>query len=222
MFEVKNLTKRFGQQTICKDFDMTMEPGQISLLVGPSGSGKTTILRMINGLESADQGDIGLGIYHLRYQNAETPPKDQAAYQREVGLVFQDYQLFPHLTVMDNLTLAPHMNRLADKPDLEAQAMSWLEKFALSDKAQVLPEKLSGGQKQRVAIIRAMMLKPKLLCFDEPTAALDAENSMAFADIIKELANSGTMVLIVTHDGVLVQALEGEAQIIDASQFVGA
>ena len=161
---VKNLSKSFGTQLICRNFNLMMQPGDLTLLVGESGSGKTTILRMLNALETADQGTIELAGYDLISENGEPSKTEQKNYQRAIGLVFQDYQLFPQMTVLENLLFAPKVNKLAPQKELTAAAISWLERFGLADKCDVYPSTLSGGQKQRVAIIRAMMKIGRASC----------------------------------------------------------
>lgn len=220
MLTIKGLKKKFGQQVIAENFDLTMKEGEITLLVGQSGSGKTTILRIINGLETADSGDIEFNGASLIQDGQLLSAKDRAKYQQQVGMVFQDYQLFPNMTVMENVTFAPSVNKIGTRQELEKQALEWLQRFNLGDKAQAYPSTLSGGQKQRVAIIRAMMMKPRLLCFDEPTAALDLGNSQEFAAIVKDISKDGTMVLVVTHDLGLVGDLSDQANIIESKAFV--
>ncbi|MBF6625175.1 amino acid ABC transporter ATP-binding protein [Aerococcaceae bacterium zg-BR9] len=216
---VKNLEKRFGTQTICKNFNLEMAPGEMTLLVGASGSGKTTVLRLLNHLEFVDKGTILVnGNYLVRDGEYATPQKIKA-YQRSIGYVFQDYQLFPQLTVLENILLAPMSNQVAPEKELEQIAERWLERLGLADKARVYPSILSGGQKQRVAIIRAMMLQPALLCFDEPTSALDEHNTREFVRIIKELQAMQMMILIVTHDKFLVEQLAASAKIVTAEAF---
>lgn len=217
---VKNLSKSFGTQLICQNFNLMMQPGDLTLLVGESGSGKTTILRMLNALETADQGTIELAGYDLISENGEPSKAEQKNYQRAIGLVFQDYQLFPQMTVLENLLFAPKVNKLAPQKELTVAAISWLERFGLADKCDVYPSTLSGGQKQRVAIIRAMMMRPQLLCFDEPTSALDLANTLEFSKLIEELRREGVMVLIVTHDMTLVELVKENAQIITNKEFI--
>src|SRR5699024_5979018 len=217
---VKNLSKSFGTQLICRNFNLMMQPGDLTLLVGESGSGKTTILRMLNALETADQGTIELAGYDLISENGESSKTEQKNYQRAIGLVFQDYQLFPQMTVLENLLFAPKVNKLAPQKELTAAAISWLERFGLANKCDVYPSTLSGGQKQRVAIIRAMMMRPQLLCFDEPTSALDPANTLEFSKLIEELRREGVMVLIVTHDMTLVELVQENAQIITNKEFI--
>lgn len=217
---IENLSKRFGQEIICQNFNLKMEPGQVSLLVGQSGSGKTTILRMVNHLEEADQGSIQIGDTYLVKDGNYQKKKLRAQYQKKVGLVFQDYQLFPNLNVMDNLLLAPLDNGLGSLEDLTLKAQKWLNRFGLGEKVNTFPSSLSGGQKQRVALIRSLMMEPDLLCFDEPTAALDLANTQDFAKMIIQLQDEGKMILIVTHDSDLLTALGTEVQVVEAKDFI--
>lgn len=218
--KVRNLNKSFGNQPICRNFNLSMEPGGLTLLVGESGSGKTTILRMLNALETADQGTIELAGYDLISEQGAPSKKERILYQRAIGLVFQDYQLFPQMTVLENLMFAPKVNKIAPVEDLEMEALNWLTRFGLEDKKEAYPSTLSGGQKQRVAIIRAMMMRPQLLCFDEPTSALDPANTLEFSKLIEELRQEGVMVLIVTHDMSLVELVKENAQIITNQEFI--
>lgn len=217
---VKNLSKKFGQDIICQNFDFKMNPGQVSLLLGESGSGKTTILRMINGLEKPDKGNIQIGDTFLIKEGKWVDKKQRNSYQKMMGLVFQDYQLFPNLTVMDNICLAPLDQKIGKQEEIKDKALVWLERFDLGEKAHAYPTSLSGGQKQRVAIIRALMMSPRVLCFDEPTAALDLANTQDFANIVKELSQGGIMVLMVTHDQDLVAALGEGIQVIESKNFI--
>lgn len=216
-FTIDYLSKSFGDQRICKDFNLELNTGELAMLVGASGSGKTTILRIINDLETADKGNIQVDGSMLIQDGLKVENSD---YQKKVGLVFQDYQLFPHMTVLDNIIFAPLMNKLDTKENLIQQAIEALTLFGMEDKIDAYPNILSGGQKQRVAIVRALMLNPSLLCFDEPTSALDALNTEAFADIIKKLRATGMMILIVTHDASLVDQLREDAKIIESWQFI--
>lgn len=216
-FTIDYLSKSFGDQRICKDFNLELNTGELAMLVGASGSGKTTILRIINDLETADKGNIQVDGSMLIQDGLKVENSD---YQKKVGLVFQDYQLFPHMTVLDNIIFAPLMNKLDTKENLIQQAIETLALFGMEDKIDAYPNILSGGQKQRVAIVRALMLNPSLLCFDEPTSALDALNTEAFADIIKKLRATGMMILIVTHDASLVEQLREDAKIIESWQFI--
>lgn len=217
--KVKALSKKFGPQIICQNFGFEMNDGEVTVLVGASGSGKTTILRMINQLEIADSGSIELDGQKLLL-TGEADKVLSRDFNRKVGFVFQDFQLFSHLTIMQNIMLAPQLNQLASDDELERQAINWLDRFNLSDKQNSFPSEISGGQKQRVAIIRSLMMNPKLICFDEPTSALDANNTASFIEILTELRVAGLMILIVSHDMTLVNEVRTYAQIISNESFV--
>ena len=197
---VENLTKNFEQQTVIQDYDLNISQNEIVVLVGRSGSGKTTFLRIINNLETTDQGTIKINGDTLCKNGRYVGKEQQRAYQNRIGMVFQNYELFPNLNVLDNLIEAPLAQKLASKKDLETKAMELLESMDIADKAKSMPNTLSGGQAQRVAIARAMMLNPDILCFDEPTSALDRESAAGIGKLIQAIARRGTGVLIVTHD----------------------
>jgi polar amino acid transport system ATP-binding protein len=200
ILSVENLTKNFDQQTVIQDYDLTISQNEIVVLVGRSGSGKTTFLRIINNLETTDQGTIKINGDTLCENGEYAGKEQQRAYQNRIGMVFQNYELFPNLNVLDNLMEAPLAQKAASKEELKAKAMELLASMEIADKAQAMPNTLSGGQAQRVAIARAMMLNPDILCFDEPTSALDRESAAGIGNLIQEIASRGTGVLIVTHD----------------------
>ncbi|MDO4902812.1 MAG: amino acid ABC transporter ATP-binding protein [Limosilactobacillus sp.] len=193
MLEVKNLKKSFGSRKILDDVNLTVKDGEILSIVGPSGAGKTTLLRCITGLESADSGKFLI-------DGQEFDPQGTEETDRVIGVVFQDYNLFPNLSVMENVTLAPTMVLKKDKAEAEKDAKELLDELGLGDKGDVYPYQLSGGQKQRVAIARALAMKPKILCYDEPTSALDPTMSKEVAKIILALKGDGITQLVVTHD----------------------
>lgn len=167
MLELKNISKKFKDRQILSDFNLTVEENKILAIVGPSGGGKTTLLRMLAGLEKIDSGEI---IY-----NGESLPIDELEKRNLLGFVFQDFQLFPHLTVLENLVLSPIKTMNMEKNDAEKKAIELLEKLGLEKQINNYPTSLSGGQKQRVALARAMMINPKIIGYDEPTSALDPE-----------------------------------------------
>ena len=187
MLEVKNLTKSFGSRVILDNVNLTVKDGEILSIVGPSGAGKTTLLRCITGLEKADSGQ-----FLIDGQPFES--------DRVIGVVFQDYNLFPNLSVMENITLAPVMVLKKAKLVAEKEAKKLLDELGLDDKGTLYPYQLSGGQKQRVAIARALAMKPKILCYDEPTSALDPAMRQEVARIILNLKKDGMTQLVVTHD----------------------
>lgn len=193
MLEVKNLKKSFGERVILDNVNLTVNDDEILCIVGPSGAGKTTLLRCITGLESPDSG-----MFLMNGQPFD--PQGTKETDRVIGVVFQDFNLFPNLSVMDNITLAPTMVLKESKDEAEKQAVELLSELGLSTKGDLYPWQLSGGQKQRVAIARALAMKPKILCYDEPTSALDPNLRQEVAKIILNLKQSGMTQLVVTHD----------------------
>lgn len=193
MLEVKNLKKSFGNRVILDNVNLTVKDGEILSIVGPSGAGKTTLLRCITGLETADSGQFLI-------DGQAFDPQGNEETDRVIGVVFQDYNLFPNLSVMENITLAPTMVLKKDKATAEKKAKELLDELGLDDKGSLYPYQLSGGQKQRVAIARALAMKPKILCYDEPTSALDPTMRKEVAKIILGLKKDGMTQLVVTHD----------------------
>ncbi|MBU3829346.1 MAG: amino acid ABC transporter ATP-binding protein [Candidatus Limosilactobacillus merdavium] len=193
MLEVKNLKKSFGDRVILDDVNLTVKDDEILCIVGPSGAGKTTLLRCITGLDSPDSGTFLM-------DGKPFDPQGTGASDRVIGVVFQDFNLFPNLSVMENITLAPTMVLKKSKEDAIKDAQELLEELGLSTKGDLYPWQLSGGQKQRVAIARALAMKPKILCYDEPTSALDPNLRQEVANIILSLKKSGVTQLVVTHD----------------------
>ncbi|PGZ91778.1 MULTISPECIES: amino acid ABC transporter ATP-binding protein [unclassified Bacillus (in: firmicutes)] len=194
MLKVNNLTKQFNKQTVLNEVSFEVNKGEIVTLLGQSGAGKTTILRCINGLENFDGGSIEIDGQMIKSK------KDLLKVRKNVGLVFQNYNLFPHKTVIENIIEAPTLVLGMNKEEAKKRAIDLLKQVGLSDKANSLPNELSGGQQQRVAIARACALEPKILCFDEPTSALDPELTNGIAEIMKKLAKEGMSILVITHD----------------------
>jgi|SRR5690625_847653 len=197
---VENLAKSFSNQTVIQDYDLTIGQNEIVALVGRSGTGKTTFLRLINNLEVADQGTIKINGDALVENGSYASNNKQRNYQNRIGMVFQNYELFPNLNVLENLIEAPLAQKIDTKENLKNKAIELLGLMGIEDKAEAMPSTLSGGQAQRVAIARAMMLSPDILCFDEPTSALDQETATGIGQLIQDIANRGTGILIVTHD----------------------
>ncbi|WP_244909916.1 amino acid ABC transporter ATP-binding protein [Aquitalea magnusonii] len=202
---IHSVSKRYGHQQVLDAVSLTVPPGSVTVIIGPSGSGKSTLLRSINHLERVDSGFIAIDGELIGYRQQgnslhELKEKDILQRRVEVGMVFQHFNLFPHLTVLQNLIEAPIALRGLSRAEAEAQARLLLKRVGLADKADAWPRQLSGGQQQRVAIARALALRPKVLLFDEPTSALDPELVQEVLDVIKELARSGTTLLIVTHE----------------------
>lgn len=192
MLELKNISKRFGEKQIISDLNLKVPEKQILAIVGPSGGGKTTLLRMLAGLETIDLGDI---IY-----NGEELPLDELEKRNLLGFVFQDFQLFPHLTVLENLTLSPIKTKNFTKEDAEKKAISLLTRLGLAEHVNAYPYSLSGGQKQRVALARAMMIDPEIIGYDEPTSALDPELRLEVEKLILQNRELGMTQIVVTHD----------------------
>lgn len=192
MLELKNISKQFGQKKIFDHFNLTIEDGKILSLVGPSGGGKTTLLRMLAGLEKIDSGEI---IY-----NGEVVPIDHLETLNLLGFVFQDFQLFPHLSVLDNLTLSPVKTMGMTKEAAKEKAVTLLQRLGLGEYADAYPYSLSGGQKQRVALARAMMIDPQIIGYDEPTSALDPELRQEVEKLILQNREAGMTQIVVTHD----------------------
>ncbi|WP_240643679.1 amino acid ABC transporter ATP-binding protein [Paracoccus siganidrum] len=203
--EIRGVTKSFGSLTVLDDVTLTMPAGSVTAIIGPSGSGKSTLLRTINHLERVDRGFIAIDGELIGYRRQgdtlhELKEAEILTRRTEVGMVFQNFNLFPHLTVLQNVTEAPITVRGLSRDTAERQARDLLARVGLADKAEAWPRQLSGGQQQRVAIARTLALKPKVLLFDEPTSALDPELVGEVLDVIKELARSGITLAIVTHE----------------------
>ena len=193
MLEVKNLKKSFGDRVILDNVNLTVKDDEILCIVGPSGAGKTTLLRCITGLDTPDSGEFLM-------DGKPFDPQGTGASDRVIGVVFQDFNLFPNLSVMENITLAPTMVLKHPKDEAVKKAQELLAELGLSTKGNLYPWQLSGGQKQRVAIARALAMKPKILCYDEPTSALDPNLRQDVANIILSLKKGGVTQLVVTHD----------------------
>lgn len=197
---VEKISKQFNNEDVIHDYNLTIDSNEIVVLVGRSGTGKTTFLRIINNLETTDKGTVRINGDALVEDGNYASTEAQRGYQNRIGMVFQNYELFPNLNVLDNLVEAPLAQKIDSRENLEARALDLLESMDIADKAQNMPSTLSGGQAQRVAIARAMMLDPDILCFDEPTSALDSDTAAEIGKLIQEIAGRGTGILIVTHD----------------------
>lgn len=205
MVEIRALHKSFGSAEVLRGIDLTVRPGEVTVVLGPSGSGKSTLLRTINHLEKADRGWITVDGDLIGYRRDgdklyELREREVLRRRTRIGFVFQSFHLFPHLTVVENIIEAPVSALRRPRDEAIATAERLLERVGLSDKAAAYPRQLSGGQQQRVAIARALALKPKLLLFDEPTSALDPELVGEVLDVIKDLAEQGTTMIVVTHE----------------------
>jgi general L-amino acid transport system ATP-binding protein len=195
IIEMQKVTKRFDDFEAIKDIDMKVGRQEVVVVIGPSGSGKSTLIRCINRLEVHDEGRIVVDGTEL-----SDDVRNIAEIRRETGMVFQQFNLFPHLSVMDNITLAPRKVRKVPRAEAEAQAMELLERVRIPEQAAKYPGQLSGGQQQRVAIARALAMRPKVLLFDEPTSALDPEMINEVLDVIKDLAREGHTMIVVSHE----------------------
>ncbi len=195
MITVENLHKSFGELNVLRGVDLHVEKGEKVVLIGPSGSGKTTLLRCLNLLEQPTEGRVF-------FEDADiTDPKcDINAIRQKMGMVFQQFNLFPHLTILQNITLAPIKHKLYTGEQAKKKAMQLLARVGLQDKANVYPRQLSGGQQQRIAIVRALAMNPDVMLFDEPTSALDPEMVGEVLDVMKQLAEEGMTMVVVTHE----------------------
>jgi polar amino acid transport system ATP-binding protein len=191
----KNLRKSFGQQAVLNGIDETIEKGEKVVVIGPSGSGKSTFLRCLNLLEVPTDGEIWFEGVNITARKA-----DIDNIRCKMGMVFQQFNLFPHLSVLENITLAPVKHGLMTKPEAEQRAMELLKRIGLTEKADAYPNQLSGGQKQRIAIVRALAMNPDVMLFDEPTSALDPEMVGEVLDLMAQLADEGMTMVVVTHE----------------------
>ena len=195
MISVKNLSKNFGDLQVLKNVSLDIQKGEKVIIVGPSGSGKSTLLRCLNLLEIPTSGNI-------IFDNTDITDKkcDINRIRRRMGMVFQNFNLFPHMTVLENISLAPVMTKRLSKAEADKKAKSLLERVGLSDKANAYPSQLSGGQKQRIAIVRALAMDPDVMLFDEPTSALDPEMVGEVLEVMRELAENNMTMVVVTHE----------------------
>ncbi|MFG2620782.1 amino acid ABC transporter ATP-binding protein [Streptomyces sp. NPDC048507] len=205
MVDVHGVHKSFGPLEVLRGVDLSVRTGEVTVILGPSGSGKSTLLRTINHLEKVDRGWVSVDGELIGYRAArgklyELKEKEVLKQRTRIGFVFQNFNLFPHLTVLDNLVEAPVSALGRPRARAEEAARRLLERVGLADKAEAYPRRLSGGQQQRVAIARALALEPKVLLFDEPTSALDPELVGEVLDVIKDLARAGTTMIVVTHE----------------------
>ncbi len=201
MIHAKNIHKAFGNNEVLKGIDLTINKGQVVVILGPSGSGKTTLLRCLNGLELPNKGEIIFDDGSLSVDFSQKLSKQTLlALKRKSGMVFQSYNLFPHKTALQNLMLGPMVAQKRPEKEIEQEAKALLQKVGLSDKMDLYPYQLSGGQQQRVGIARALAIKPELLLFDEPTSALDPELVQDVLATMKQLAKDGWTMVVVTHE----------------------
>jgi polar amino acid transport system ATP-binding protein len=224
MVDVKGVHKTFGTLEVLHDVSLEVRAGTVTVILGPSGSGKSTLLRSINHLEKVDRGlihvDGDLIGYHRKGDRLhELRERDILRQRSQIGFVFQSFNLFAHLTVLENVVEAPLASRRSRR-DVEQEAKALLERVGLADKADVYPRQLSGGQQQRVAIARALALRPKVILFDEPTSALDPELVGEVLDVIKELAKDGATLVIVTHEIGFAREVADAVVFMDAGRIV--
>ena len=210
LIETVGLTKKFGELDVLKGISERIYKGEVVSVIGPSGGGKSTFLRCLNLLETPTSGKV-------LFEGAELSEKstDLDAYRRKIGMVFHQFNVFPHLKVIDNITLAPVLTGKMSREEANAQALELLEKVGLGDKAEEYPRKLSGGQKQRLAIVRALAMQPDVMLFDEPTSALDPEMVKGVLEVIQKLAESGMTCVIVTHEMGFARKVSGRVLFID-------
>lgn len=195
IIRTENLKKNFGKLEVLKGIDLSVMKGEVISIIGPSGGGKSTFLRCLNLLEIPDEGKI-----FFEGTDIMTKQKNISKYRQKIGMVFQNFNVFPNLTVLDNITLAPILEKKVPKKDAEEEAMALLKRVGLEEKAAEYPRKLSGGQKQRLSIVRALAMHPDVMLFDEPTSALDPEMVKEVLNVIGDLAKSGMTTLVVTHE----------------------
>lgn len=215
MLKVKNVEKSFDKLKVLNGIDLDVEKKDVISIIGPSGSGKSTFLRCLNLLEKPDSGEIYFEEKKINDNNV-----DINKLREEIGMVFQNFNLFSNMSIIDNLTLAPVMRGKMKKKEAEEEAMKLLERIGLSSKKDVYPVSLSGGQKQRVAIARALMMKPKLMLFDEPTSALDPEMVGEVLELMKELAQDGMTMVVVTHEMGFAREVSNKVIFMDKGEIV--
>lgn len=215
LLTIEHLKKSFGDNVILDDVNMTVKQGEVIVIIGPSGCGKSTLLRCINALEPIQEGQI-----LLDGEKIEPKSKNLTQLRQKIGMVFQSYELFPHLSVLDNIMLAPTKVQKRPKDEVKEEALALLERVGLAEKAKSYPRELSGGQKQRVAIVRALCMHPEILLFDEVTAALDPEMVREVLDVMLNLAAQGRTMLIVTHEMQFAKAVADRVIFLDNGNIV--
>ena len=215
LLKVTHLHKEFGNNVVLNDINLSVKKGEVVVIIGPSGCGKSTFLRCLNGLE-----DIQGGVITVDGLPVEAGKRDISKMRQKIGMVFQSYELFPHMTVLENIILAPTKVQKREKDDAIREALELLDKVGLADKKDYYPRQLSGGQKQRVAIVRALLMHPEVLLFDEVTAALDPEMVHEVLETMIDLAKSGSTMLIVTHEMAFAKAVADRIIFIDKGDIV--
>lgn len=215
IIDIEHLTKKFGDNVIISDLSLSVSQGEVVVLIGPSGCGKSTLLRCINGLEPVQGGSV-----KLHGEPVEHGKSSLYNIRQKIGMVFQSYDLFPHMTVMKNVTLAPLKVQGRNKDEVTGQAMELLGRVGLADKADAYPSELSGGQKQRVAIVRSLIMNPDIMLLDEITAALDPEMVHEVLNVVLDLAKGGTTMMIVTHEMAFAEAVADRVIFLDGGVIV--
>ena len=215
LLTIEHLTKSYDDKIVLRDLNLQVREGEVLVIVGPSGCGKSTLLRCINALEPIQGGSIRLDGEEIRHGAKNLP-----ALRQKIGMVFQSYELFPHLNVLDNICLAPVKVQKRDRAEVEKDALALLERVGLADRAKDYPRQLSGGQKQRVAIVRALCMHPEVLLFDEVTAALDPEMVREVLDVLLDLARQRRTMLIVTHEMSFARAVADRVLFLDGGTIV--
>lgn len=215
LLEIHHLCKDYGNGPVLKDVSLDVHKGEVVVVIGPSGCGKSTLLRCMNGLEQIQSGEI-----YLDGSVITTGKTKWSDVRQKIGMVFQSYELFPHMTVLDNILLGPLKVQKRDKKEAEEEGKKLLKRIGLLEKKDAYPRQLSGGQKQRVAIVRALMMKPEILLFDEVTAALDPEMVREVLDVMLELAEEGSTMVIVTHEMQFARAVADRIVFLDGGSIV--
>lgn len=215
ILRIKNLSKRYGDTNVLKNINISVKKGEVVVIIGPSGCGKSTLLRCLNGLEEIQEGEV------LLDDQVVNPNKKNLSKNREkIGMVFQSYDLFPHLTILQNVTLAPIKVKKRNRREVEKEALELLERVGLRSKKDDYPRQLSGGQKQRVAIVRALIMHPEVLLLDEITAALDPEMVREVLDVVLDLAKEGRTMVIVTHEMQFAKAVADRVIFLEGGRIV--
>lgn len=215
ILHIKNLSKRYGDTNVLKNINISVKKGEVVVIIGPSGCGKSTLLRCLNGLEEIQGGEVRLD------DQVVNPNKKNLSKNREkIGMVFQSYDLFPHLTILQNVTLAPIKVKKRNRREVEKEALELLERVGLRSKKDDYPRQLSGGQKQRVAIVRALIMHPEVLLLDEITAALDPEMVREVLDVVLDLAKEGRTMVIVTHEMQFAKAVADRVIFLEGGKIV--
>lgn len=223
--ELHGVRKRFGPHEVLRGIDLRVPRGEVTVILGPSGSGKSTLLRTVNHLEKVDAGTVRVGGELVGYRRKgdtlhELGEREILRQRSRIGFVFQNFNLFPHLTALENVALAPVAAQGRRRTEVETEAIALLERVGLADKAGEYPRRLSGGQQQRVAIARALALRPQVVLFDEPTSALDPELVGEVLDVIRDLARDGTTLVIVTHEIGFAREIADTVVLLDSGRIV--